>query len=247
METLLGLLRPVFLPLLKLNLAPPHLPEGTALVRHLRPAASWLAYRYLQALFGLLNQFIGVGVLAVLAVAQLGKGGVLVALLLAVVEFFIIGLALVVTRVDFDLRHYLVGDRSLRVAQGAWRREEVTLSYANVQNIEVMQGPLERLFGFKSLTVSTAGSDGSPQDDASHLVTLVGLENADELRELILGMLKQHKDSGLGEPTARVPAGLDVKRLVEVRDAAVALRDAARASRRTEVSHDLHRPPTTTR
>ena len=49
---------------------------------------------------------------------------------------------MVTTRVDFELRHYLVGDRSLRVAQGAWTREEVTLSYANVQNIEVNQGPL---------------------------------------------------------------------------------------------------------
>lgn len=229
METLLGLLRPIFLPLLKLNLAAPHLPEGSTLVRHLRPSNSWLAYRYLQTLFGLLNQFIGVGVMAVVFVTKMGKGGVLLALLLAVIEFFVVGLALVVARVDYDLRHYLVGDRSLRVAQGAWRREEVTLSYANVQNIEVMQGPLERLFGFKSLTVSTAGSDGSPQDDTSHLVTLVGLENADELRELILGMLRQHKDSGLGDTAPRPTAALDVVRLREVRDAALALRDAARA------------------
>lgn len=229
METLLGLLRPIFLPLLKLNLAPPHLPEGSTLVRELRPSSSWLAYRYLQVLIGLLNQFIGVGVMAVVFVTKLGKGGVLLALLLAVVELFVVGFALVVARVDYDLRHYLVGDRSLRVAQGAWKREEVTLSYANVQNIEVMQGPLERLFGFKSLTVSTAGSDGSPQDDASHLVTLVGLENADELRELILGMLRRHKDSGLGDTAPKLPAALDVARLIEVRDAALALRDAVRA------------------
>lgn len=229
METLLGLLRPIFLPLLKLNLAPPHLPEGSTLVRELRPSSSWLAYRYLQVLVGLLNQFIGVGVMAVVLVTKLGKGGVLLALLLGVIELFVVGFALVVARVDYDLRHYLVGDRSLRVAQGAWKREEVTLSYANVQNIEVMQGPLERMFGFKSLTVSTAGSDGSPQDDASHLVTLVGLENADELRELILGMLRQHKDSGLGEPAPKASAALDVARLIEVRDAALTLREAARA------------------
>jgi membrane protein YdbS with pleckstrin-like domain len=229
MEALLELLRPIFLPLLKLNLAPPHLPEGSTLVRHLRPSSAWLAYRYLQVLVGLLNQFIGVGVMAVVFVTKLGKGGVLLALLLAVIEFFVVGFALVVARVDYELRHYLVGDRSLRVAQGAWKREEVTLSYANVQNIEVKQGPLERLFGFKSLTVSTAGSDGSPQDDASHLVTLVGLENADELRQLILGMLRKHKDSGLGEPAPKASPALDLARLAEVRDAAVALRDAARA------------------
>jgi membrane protein YdbS with pleckstrin-like domain len=235
MEALLEVLRPIFLPLLKLKLEPPHLPEGSSLVRHLRPAPSWLAYRYLQTLFGLLNQFIGVGVLGVILVMRLGSAGVVLAVVLAVVELFVIGLALVTTRVDYDLRHYLVGDRSLRVAQGAWRREEVTLSYANVQNIEVLQGPLERLFGVKSLIVSTAGSDASPQNPASnsHLVTMVGLENADEVRALILGMLHHQKDSGLGEPTARTDAGLDPVLLRQVRDAAVALRDAARANAAT--------------
>lgn len=233
METLLGLLRPLFLPLLKLRLEPPHLPEGSSLVRHLRPSRSWLVYRYLQVLFGLLNQFIGVGVLVVLLLSknEMGPPAVTTALavVLVVVEVFVIGMALVVARVDYDLRHYLVGDRSLRVARGAWRHEEVTLSYANVQNIEVKQGPLERLFGFKSLTVSTAGSDGSPQDDASHLVSLVGLENADEVRNLILGMLHRHRDSGLGDSAPPPPASLATASLLEVRDAALALRDAARS------------------
>ena len=62
MELLLRLLKPLFLPLLKLDLSPPHLPEGTSLVRSLRPSEPWLAYRYLQTLFGFLNQFIGVGI-----------------------------------------------------------------------------------------------------------------------------------------------------------------------------------------
>lgn len=232
MELLLRLLKPIFLPLLKLDLVPPHLPEGSSLVRSLKPSEQWLAYRYLQTLFGFLNQFIGVGIAVIALVAKLKGWGMLVALGLFAVEGFIIGLALVTTRVDFELRHYLVGDRSLRVAQGAWKREEVTLSYANVQNIEVNQGPLERLFGFKSLTISTAGADTTPGAENSHLVTLVGLREADELRALILGMLHQQRDTGLGEPNApaALPArGLSVTRLKEIKAVALALRDAARA------------------
>ncbi len=230
MELLVRLLKPLFLPLLKLDLAPPHLPEGTSLVRSLKPTEKWLAYRYLQTLFGFLNQFVGVGIAVIAAVAKLRGWGVVIALGVFAIEAFLIGLALVTTRVDFELRHYLVGDRSLRVAQGAWNREEVTLSYANVQNIEVNQGPLERLFGFKSLTISTAGADTTPGAENSHLVTMVGLPDADELRSLILGMLKEQRDSGLGEPqarTAQVGAGLSLARLEEVRAAAIALRDAA--------------------
>lgn len=233
MELLLRLLKPLFLPLLKLDLSAPHLPEGSSLVRSLKPSEQWLAYRYLQTLFGFLNQFIGVGIAVIAAVAKLRGWGLVIALGIFAVEAFLIGLALVVTRVDFELRHYLVGDRSLRVAQGAWTREEVTLSYANVQNIEVNQGPLERLFGFKSLTISTAGADTTPGKENSHLVTLVGLQDADEVRALILGMLKQQRDSGLGEPgTHAAPSSpLVLSRLNEIRAAAVALRDAALTAR----------------
>lgn len=234
MDFLINLLKPLFLPLLKLDFSPPHLPEGSSLVRALKPSERWLAYRYLQTLFGALSHFIGVGVAAVALIVSLGAPGVALAVLLLGFEAFTIGFALVTTRVDFELRHYLVGDRSLRVAQGAWKREEVTLSYANVQNLEVNQGPLERVFGFKSLTISTAGADTTPGMEHSHLVTLVGLEQADEVRELILGMLKQHRDSGLGEAhPAQLPAGLGalpLARLEEIRAAAFALRDAARSA-----------------
>ena len=230
MELLLRLLKPIFLPLLKLDLGPPHLPEGSSLVRSLKPSNQWLAYRYLQTLFGFLNQFIGVGIAVIASVAKLHGWGVVIGLGLFGIEAFIIGLALVTTRVDFELRHYLVGDRSLRVAQGAWTREEVTLSYANVQNIEVNQGPLERIFGFKSLTISTAGADTTPGKENSHLVTLVGLPDADELRALILGMLKNQRDSGLGETGAPLPTGPSLGRLLELKEAALALRDAARAN-----------------
>lgn len=226
METLLKLLLPIFGPLLKLDTRAPHLPEGTALVRATKPAEKWLGYRYLATLFTFLNQFIGLGVVSIGLITGLKTWGVVIACVLVVFEFLAIAFALVVVRVDYEMRHYLVGDRSLRVAQGAWKREEVTLSYANVQNLEVTQGPIERVFGFKSLTVSTAGADSQPGHAASHQVTLVGLENADELRELILKMLHQHRDAGLGEP-ATAHGELPAQRLVEIRDAALALRQAA--------------------
>jgi membrane protein YdbS with pleckstrin-like domain len=154
--------------------------------------------------------------------------GLIISGVALVAEAFVIGLALVTVRVDFELRHYLVGDRSLRVAQGAWKREEVTLSYANVQNLEVTQGPIERLFGFRCLTISTAGAEATPGGENSHLVKLVGLENADEVRALILGMLKHQRDSGLGEPSAAPSVSLNTVKLEEIKRAALALRDLAR-------------------
>jgi membrane protein YdbS with pleckstrin-like domain len=228
METLVAWLKPFFLPLLRLDPHPPHLPEDSRLVRQLRPTEQWLAYRYLGALFGLLNQFVAAGVGALALLAAQPRFGVYLAALIGVVEFGVVGLTLVAIRVDFELRHYLVGDRSLRVAQGAWRREEVTLSYANIQNIEVTQGPLERLFGFKSLTVSTAGGDApATGTGGGHSAHLVGLADAEALRALILDMLKAQKGSGLGEAHPAEDGPLPLARLEEVRDAARALRAAA--------------------
>jgi membrane protein YdbS with pleckstrin-like domain len=225
-DLVLSVFKPIFLPLLKLKFDPPLLPEGSALVRALKPSESWFTYRALTALFGLLGQVIGTGVLAVAAVAKLGGLGVAIAVLLVLVEALVVGFALVATRVDFELRHFLVGDRSLRVTEGALTHREATLSYANVQNLEVTQGPFERLFGFQNLTVTTAGADQVPGTENSHSVTLVGLSNAEEIRALILGMLHQRKDSGLGEHLTAHEA-LPLERLLEIRDAAKALERAA--------------------
>jgi membrane protein YdbS with pleckstrin-like domain len=223
------LLKPVFLPLLKLKTDPPHLPEGTALVRSLKPSEAWFTWRALTALFGLLGQVIGTGVAAIAVVAKLGGWGWLIAAALLLVEAVVVGFTLVAVRVDWELRSFLVGDRSLRVSEGALTRREVTLSYANVQNLEVTQGPLERLFGFQNLTVTTAGADQQPGLENSHSVTLVGLDDAEAVRTLILGMLEKAKDSGLGEQAPAVHEPVPLHRLLEVRDAARALERAARA------------------
>lgn len=225
-DLVVRVLKPVFVPLLKLKTDPPHLPEGSALVRALKPSEAWFTWRALTALFGLLGQVIGAGVGAIALVASLGALGWALAVLLLLVEAVIVGFTLVATRVDYELRHFLVGDRSLRVSEGAIVHREVTLSYANVQNLEVTQGPLERLFGFQNLTVTTAGADQTPGLENSHSVTLVGLDDAEAVRTLILGMLHQAKDAGLGEQPAAATAGLTLERLVEVRDAALALRRA---------------------
>jgi membrane protein YdbS with pleckstrin-like domain len=232
MSALVALLKPVLMPLLRLNTAPPHLPEGVTLVRHLKPADAWLGLRYAGVLMGTVPQLVivSIGITAASAADQRPA----VILIAVVFGLLVIGTAvtLVTTRIDFELRHYLVGDRSLRVVEGAILRREVTLSYANVQNLEVTQGPLERLFGIRSLVVSTAGGNAAATG-AGHQVTLAGITDADAVRTLILDMVKRQRDQGLGEAASPHPSGgLDPMILGDIRDAAVALREAARGRNR---------------
>ena len=163
-----------------------------------------------------------------LLIVNLGNRGSFVAALIFLILFGTLGFGLVALRLDYELRHYLVGDKSLRVSQGAVIRREVTLSYANVQNLEVTAGPFETLFGIKSLTISTAGGSSRPGESNPHQARLEGLKNADEIKRLILGMLRGQKDAGLGEPAdAAHFGGLDTAALEEVRAAAVNLRNVA--------------------
>ncbi|CAN5704875.1 hypothetical protein BH20VER1_BH20VER1_12840 [soil metagenome] len=111
--------------------------------------------------------------------------------------------ALALLRLDFEKRWYLVTNRSLRVREGVVRLREMTITFANIQNISISQGPIQRLLGIADLRVETAGGGGSQKkkegEESSHGVQFRGVNNAEEIRDLINTRLRELKDSGLGD------------------------------------------------
>ena len=146
--------------------------------------------------------------------------------------------ALAVVRLDFEKRWYLVTERSLRVREGILKVREMTITFANIQNMSVSQGPIQRLLGIADLRVDTAGGGPSRKEkeeggESMHTVRFRGVDNADEIRELITTRLRDLKDSGLGdrdETPAAKPVSLPsrspglIKALRELAAEAVALR-----------------------
>ena len=142
-------------------------------------------------------------------------------------------------RIDYDMRYYIVTDRSLRIREGAFIVKEKTISFANVQNLRVVQGPLMRWFGIWHLRVDTAGGGGSRDGDSKrvpHHVQMAGIETAHEVRDQIRGHLRRQVTStGLGDLDDRdddAPAGVAVgaaflEALRELQGATAALRVAA--------------------
>jgi membrane protein YdbS with pleckstrin-like domain len=123
--------------------------------------------------------------------------------------------SLLLARLDWELRWYAATDRSLRLREGVLEVREMTLTYANVQNVSIRQGPLQRLLGIADLVVQTAGG-GAADDDAKDETTkhglhegrLRGIDNAEAVRDLILGHLRRVRDAGLGDAEdAVLPAG----------------------------------------
>lgn len=116
-----------------------------------------------------------------------------------------------VRRLDFEMRWYVVTDRSLRIRTGVWSVQESTMSFANLQQVEVSQGPLQRLLGLADVKVQSAGGSdnphGKPQDDL-HTGHFHGVDNAHEIRDLIQDRLRRFRESGLGDPEEARQAAL---------------------------------------
>jgi uncharacterized membrane protein YdbT with pleckstrin-like domain len=120
---------------------------------------------------------------------------------LAIVLLRLFALALV--RLDYEKRWYVVTDRSLRVREGVVIVREMTITFANVQNLSISQGPIQRALGLADLVVETAGGGavrGKHQPGLNlHTASFRGVDNAQEVKDLIQQRLRALKDSGLGD------------------------------------------------
>lgn len=116
-------------------------------------------------------------------------------------------------QLDYELRWYLVTDRSLRIRDGLTRIRELTLSFANIQQITVQQDPLQRLLGLADVVVTTAGGGGatSPgpgqtnRQELTHTGVFHAVDNAAEIRDLMMQRLRHFRDSGLGDVDDAAP------------------------------------------
>ncbi|MCC6231073.1 MAG: PH domain-containing protein [Verrucomicrobiales bacterium] len=157
------------------------------------------------------------------------------------VGFFVqLPITWMMVRLEYEMRWYLVTDRSLRIRSGVWVVEELTMTYANVQEITVHQGPIERLLGIANVRVRSAGggsagsAEGGPSGEArtaTHVAHFRGVAEAEEVRDLIVHHLRAQRGAGLGDPEMRSgEPGACVPPLVL--DAARELLGEARALRR---------------
>jgi uncharacterized membrane protein YdbT with pleckstrin-like domain len=216
----------------------PEAPPGDeASTRQFRAAPNYYKYllclALLRILVFLLVILIAVIIPITIAEFQLAKEGNKWGLMLwvvpaaAILLFFLLSaFCLAVVRLTFEKRWYLVTDRSLRVREGVISIREMTVNFANIQNISISQGPLQRILGISDLRVDTAGGGGgSPRGEKVsqnlHTAWFRGIENAPDVRAIIQDRLRHLKDSGLGDheeltqnPTSAGPEFLAALRAV---------------------------------
>ena len=114
-----------------------------------------------------------------------------------------------IIRLDYELRWYVVTDRAARLREGVLTLTEMTFTLVNVQDIRIQQGPLQRLLGLADVELRTAGGSessaaqpghGSSTSRNLHLARFRGVDNAQEIRDLVLERMKRARDAGLGDP-----------------------------------------------
>jgi len=122
--------------------------------------------------------------------------------------FFQMLVTYALVRLEFEQHWYIVTDRSLRIRTGIVRLQESTMSFANIQQVEIRQGPIQRLLGLADVCVRSAGgggdmthaSQGHGQEGSLHLGVFQGVDHAVEIRDLMLERLRAFREAGLGDP-----------------------------------------------
>jgi membrane protein YdbS with pleckstrin-like domain len=214
---------------------PPQLPalSGESITAF-QPDVGFLRYLLFQFWIGLLliDGLIFVGWLAIAMVSPTAAAMLAIpALIVAVVPDVVVYLAV---HLRFDTTWYVISDRSLRIRRGIWTIRETTLTFENIQNVTVRQGPLQRYFGIANLLVETAGGGPSGLDahgaktTSGHCGVIEGIADAQRIRELIMNRLRTSVTAGLGDETSRSSGGhvwnsAHVFVLREIRDAVRAL------------------------
>lgn len=213
----------------------PTLPGETA--ESFQPSEGFL--RYLKFQFWVLLIVIDLAIFLgwlVLTVALPWLGILLAvpALLIAVVPDV---LAYIAIHLRYDTTWYVLTSRSLRIRRGIWIIHETTITFENVQNVEVRQGPLQRYFEIADVHVETAGGGAKVQSGqgslaaSGHQGIIEGVHDAARIRDLILSRLRLSRSAGLGDEATLAASGPSwtaehVAVLREIRDAVRALRTA---------------------
>lgn len=177
-----------------------------------RAAENYLRYRRYVWLFS--QGLVALSFLAALAptgFVVLERGETTAQLVAVVTEFVLLLVYLVqavvtyiTIKLDYEMRWYMVTDRSLRIREGVWHVREMTLTFANIQNLSISQGPVQRIFRIADLKVQTAGGGGGAASTqgvqhSMHVGFFRGIDDAERVRDLMLERLRRIKDSGLGD------------------------------------------------
>jgi membrane protein YdbS with pleckstrin-like domain len=138
---------------------PPKLPaERLEDVDRFRPHPGYRRYMAATRWFALSTTAFSLFVTGTILFIISGRGMVVTLIFVSAAVTLAMGIpAHVTAAIRWGTTWYALGRRSIRIRSGLFTITEATVTYDNIQNVKLNQGPLQRLFGISSLEIETAG------------------------------------------------------------------------------------------
>jgi len=79
------------------------------------------------------------------------------------------------------------------------------MTFANIQKVQLSQGPLQKILNIATVVVSSAGGGTASAEPGHHSASdrhaarFEGVGNAREIRDFVLERLRRYRDAGLGD------------------------------------------------
>lgn len=119
-----------------------------------------------------------------------------------------------------------ITDEQIESKSGVFWQRKVTVPYTKVTNIDITQGPVQRMYNVGTIHVQTAGAGGAPGAIAE--LRLTGVRDLEQWRDVIMARVKDaapHTAQALDEPVASPAATMQemlrelqaIRRLIEDR------------------------------
>jgi hypothetical protein len=137
-------------------------------------------YLVLVILFGILTWYIPVLLIAPFEV-KLGVSIPILVLLIFIVYWI---------PKYYDSIDYKLTENEIVWKRGVWFKKTGIVPYNKITNIDITQGPISRKLRIATLKIQTAGYSGQ---QARAEIRIEGIEQFEELRELIMGFVKGKK------------------------------------------------------
>lgn len=175
-------------------------------VDSIKPSRGYLNRMRVQFFIGLTftTILILIGAFAVSFADEIGHVLSILSLPIALlIEIVVAMFGYLAIHLKYDTMWYVMNNRSIRLRRGIWLIRETTITFENIQNVSVHQGPVQRIFGISNVLIETAGGGGAVDPStgvqSTHQGLIEGVANPHRIREMIMARLRQSKSAGLGD------------------------------------------------
>ena len=107
---------------------------------------------------------------------------------------------------------YHLNDTEMTWKRGVFFRKTGIVPYNRITNVDIVQGPVMRLFGISHLRIETAGGGASK---SSAEIQLEGISDPEPLRQLIMDFVRGQKPAAAATGTEYKSQNADLQALLE--------------------------------